>query len=249
MQRRSYDVFQEAKQIMDSGVVGDVRLVNSWWLNYQPSLRQKKIEGNLDWQQWLGSAPKRELDPTRFFNWYYFWDYSGGLMVGQAAHVVDAIHWLMNSTYPTAVTCAGGRANLEGAEVPDTTSMAIEYPENYLAVFTLGYKAMRYAFSNDQLKQFHGNKARFDVGREGYALFPQSNDIDMKPSRSVKRPGTFEPATRAHIRNFLECIRTRKDPNATVEMGNYTAVVLCMAMEALRKGRRMRWDGARRDMV
>src|SRR5215472_16356526 len=249
MQRRSYDVFQEAKQIMDSGVVGDVRLVNSWWLNYQPSLRQKKVEGNLDWQQWLGSAPKRELDPTRFFNWYYFWDYSGGLMVGQAAHVVDAIHWLMNSKFPAAVTCAGGRANLEGAEVPDTTSMAIEYPENYLAVFTLGYKAMRYAFSNDQLKQFHGTKARFDVGREGYALYPQSLDLDMKPSKEVKRPGTFEPATRAHIRNFLECIRTRKDPNATVEMGNYTAVVLCIAMEALRKGRRMRWDGARRDMV
>ena len=71
----------------------------------------------------------------------------------------------------------------------------------------------------------------------------------MKPSKEVKRPGTFEPATRAHIRNFLECIKTRKDPNATVEMGQSTAVVLCMAMEALRKGRRMRWDGARRDMV
>src|ERR1051325_649312 len=107
MQRRSYDVFQEAKRIMDSGVTGEIRLVNSWWLNHQASLRQNTLKGNLDWQQWLGSAPKRELDPTRFFNWYYFWDYSGGLMVGQAAHVVDAIHWLMNSKFPTAVTCAG----------------------------------------------------------------------------------------------------------------------------------------------
>jgi predicted dehydrogenase len=249
MQRRSYDVFQEAKEIMASGVTGDVRLVNSWWLNYQPGLRQKKLEGTLDWQQWQGSTPKRELDPTRFFNWYYFWDYSGGLMVGQAAHVIDAIHWLMNSTYPSAVTCAGGRANLAGAEVPETTCMAIEYPENYLAVFTLGYKAMKYAFSNDQLKQFHGTKARFDVGREGYALYPQSNELDMKPSKQVRRPGTFEPATRAHIRNFLECIKTRKDPNATVEMGNWTAVALCMAMESLRSGRRMRWDGEKRDMV
>jgi predicted dehydrogenase len=249
MQRRSYDVFQEAKQIMDSGVTGEIRLVNSWWMNNQASLRQGNLQGELDWKQWLGSAPKREMDPLRFFNWYYFWDYSGGLMVGQAAHVVDAIHWMMNSKYPLAVTCAGGRANLAGAEVPDTTSMAIEYPENYLAVFTLGYKAMHYPFSNDQLKQFHGNKARFDVGREGYALYPESKEIDAKPVKEVKRPGTFEPATRAHIRNFLECIQTRKDPNATVEMGNYTAVVLCMAMEALRQGRRMRWDMAKRDMV
>src|SRR6185295_17088049 len=57
MQRRSYDVFQEAKQIMDSGAAGEVRLVNSWWLNHQASLRQKKLDGTLAWQQWLGSAP------------------------------------------------------------------------------------------------------------------------------------------------------------------------------------------------
>ncbi|MGH9667774.1 MAG: Gfo/Idh/MocA family protein, partial [Bryobacteraceae bacterium] len=90
MQRRSYDLFQEAKRIMDSGATGDVRLVNSWWLNHQASLRNAKLEGKLDWQQWLGTAPNRPVDPTRFFNWYYFWDYSGGLMVGQAAHVVDS---------------------------------------------------------------------------------------------------------------------------------------------------------------
>jgi predicted dehydrogenase len=249
MQRRSFDLFQDAKQIMDSGALGDVRLVNAWWVNNQAGLRKGTLQGKLDWQQWLGSAPRRDVDPVRFFNWYYFWDYSGGLMVGQAAHVVDAIHWLMNSTYPLAVTCAGGRPNLEGAEVPETTCMCIEYPENYLAVFTVGYKAMRYASINDQMKQFHGSKARFDVGRESYALYPESNAVDMKPTREVRRPGSFEPATRAHIRNFIECIRSRKDPNATVEMGQYTNVVLCMAMEALRQGRRMRFDAAKRAMV
>jgi predicted dehydrogenase len=247
-QRRSFDLFQDAKKIMDSGVLGDVRLVNGWWLNNQNSLRSATLAGKLDWQQWLGSAPKRDLDPARFFNWYYFWDYSGGLMVGQAAHVVDAINWLMNSTYPTAVTCAGGRVNLQGAEVPETTCMCIEYPDNYMAVFTVGYKAMRYAGVNDQLKQFHGSKARFDVGRESYALYPQSLDVEMKPSEQVKRPGSFEPATRAHIRNSLECTRTRKDPNATVEMGQYTNVILCMAMEALRTGRRMRYNAAAKKM-
>jgi len=245
-QRRSFDLFQEAKRVMDSGEVGDVRLVNSWWLNHAGALRQRKLEGKLDWQQWLGSAPKRELDPLRFFNWYWFWDYSGGLMVGQAAHVIDAIHWLMNSSHPAAVTCSAGRANLDGAEVPETTTMAIEYPENYLAVFTLGYKAMRYNLFNDQLKQFHGSKARFDVGRESYALYPQSSALEMKPTLEVKRPSSFGPATRAHIRNFLDCIRSRKDPNATVEMGQSTSIVLCMAMDSLRKGRRLRWNQAAR---
>src|SRR5437016_664200 len=80
MQRRSSDMFQEGKELM--GQVRDVRLVNAWWLNNQRSLKQAPLQGRLDWNQWLGSAPRRELDPTRFFNWYYFWDYSGGLMVG-----------------------------------------------------------------------------------------------------------------------------------------------------------------------
>ena len=247
-QRRSYDIFQEAQQIAGSGQLGEVRLVNAWWVNNQAGLREGKLEGKLDWEQWQGPAEKKSLDPTRFFNWYYFYEYSGGLMVGQAAHVIDAIQWFMNSTVPVAVTCSGGKVNLTGAAIPETTSMAIEFPENYLAIFTVGYKAMRYHTTNDQLKQFHGSKARFDVGREGYALYPQSTAIEMKPSVEKKAPGSFEPATRAHIRNFLECVRSRKEPNATVEMGQNTNIVLCMAIEALRSGRRMKWNGTARRM-
>ena len=249
-QRHSYDLFIEAKQIIDTAPIGEIRLVNSWWLNHQRGLRQAELKGKLDWEQWLGPAAKRELDPNRFFNWYYFWDYSGGLMVGQAAHVVDAIHWFMNSKYPVAVTCAAGRTNLTGAEVSETTCMCIEYPENYLAVFTVGYKAMRYALTNDQLKQFHGSKARFDVGREGYALYPEQSDaLDMKPTLEKRRPGSFGPATLAHIRNFMACVRSREDPAATVEMGHYTSVVLTMAMDSLRAGKRLRWDAAARQAV
>jgi len=123
--------------------------------------------------------------------------------------------------------------------VPETTCMTIEYPENYLAVFTVGYKAMHYNPANDQVKQFHGSKARLDVAREGYALYPESNAVEMRASVEKKEPGTFESATRSHIRNFFECIRSRKDPNATVEMGQSTNIVLCKAMQALREGRRV----------
>jgi predicted dehydrogenase len=246
MQRRSFDIFQEGKALMDR--VGEVRLVNSWWLNDQKGLRHAPLEGKLDWNQWLGPAEKRELDPTRFHNWYYYYDYSGGLMIGQGAHVIDAIHWFMNSTYPAAVTCTGGRVNLDGAEITETTSMAIEYPENYLAVFTVGYKAMHYNAFNDQMKQFHGSKARLDMARESYALYPQSDEVEMKPAAEKRQPGSFESATRAHIRNFLECIGTRRDPNATVEMGQQTSVVLAMAIEAMRTGRRMKWNAAAKKM-
>lgn len=245
-QRRSAELFLEGKQIMNSGQLGEVRLVTSAWYNHTASLSNRKLEGDLDWKQWLGTAPNRTVDPLRFFNWYYFFDYSGGLLVGQAAHVLDAIQWYMNSKEPLAVTCTGGKANLPGAEVPETATISIEYPENYLATFTLGYKAMRYNSFNDQIKQFHGSKARFDVGREWYSLYPESNAVEMKPSIEKKQPGSFSRAAPAHIRNFMECIRSRKDPNAPVEAGQATNIVLCMALDSLRAGRRLRWNAQTR---
>lgn len=241
-QRRSNELFMQARKVIEQGDAGEVRLVNSWWVNNAGSLKGRELEGKLDWQQWLGPAPKRELDPVRFFGWYYFFDYSGGMLVGQAAHIIDAINMIMGSSYPSAVTCSGISPNVEGAEIPETATMLVEYPENFLAVFTIGYKAMRYAMFNDQMKQFHGSKARFDVSREAYALYPQSLEIDMKPSVVERRPGSFNMSTRSHIRNFLECVRSRKDPNATVEIGQWTSVALAMAMESLKTGRRLTFD-------
>lgn len=239
-QRRSSPFFQEARRLM--GDTGNVRLVTSWWMNHQTALSDAKLEGPLDWKQWLGGAPARPADALRFFNWYYFWDYSGGMMVGQAAHIVDAIHWFMDASYPAAVTCAAAPPQLAGAEIPETTSMSIEYPEGFLAVFSCGYKAMRYHPFHDQIKQFHGDRARLDVGREWCALYPRTKEIELKPSVEDRRPGSFGPATTAHIRNFLDCVKSREDPNATVEMGQWTNVVLCMAMESLKSGRRVTYD-------
>ena len=247
-QRRSAELFLEAKKIMDSRQLGEIRLVTSQWLNNQSSLSNRQLTGNLDWNQWLGTSPKRPMDPVRFFNWYYFWDYSGGLLVGQAAHILDTIAWYMGSKEPVAVTCSGGQVNLQGAEVPETATVAIEFPENYLATFTLGYKSMRYNMFNDQLMQFHGNKARLDVGRESYALYPESTSIEMKSTVDKKQPGSFGSAAPQHIRNFMECIRTRKDPNAPVEAGQATNILLCMAMDSLRAGRRLKWNSQKRQV-
>lgn len=249
MQRRSYDVFLEAKEAMVRADIGEVRHVNAWWYNRQDGLSSRQFEGKVDWKQWLGAAPNRDLDANRFFNWYYFYDYSGGLMIGQAAHIMDAIHWFRGVSYPSAVYAAGVGA-YAGAEVPATTTMCVEYPEGVLATFTVGYNAMRYSGYLDQMKQFHGSKARFDIGREGWALYPeQPQALELNPTLQKSAPKTFNSATRQHIRNFLECIQSRKDPNATVEMGQWTNVVLCMAIDSLRTGRRLRWDAARKVAV
>ncbi|MBL8216072.1 MAG: hypothetical protein JNK87_35450, partial [Bryobacterales bacterium] len=90
------------------------------------------------------------------------------------------------------------------------------------------------------MKQFNGSKARFDVGRESYALYkedPKSTDVIADPY--VRRPGSFNRAAPQHIRNFLECVRSRQQPNAPVEAGQATNVILCLAMDSLRQGKRM----------
>jgi hypothetical protein len=91
--------------------------------------------------------------------------------------------------------------------------------------------------------QYNGSKARFDVGRESYALYREDpKAIELKPSAHKVEPGTFNSATRSHIRNLLECVKSRQDPNAPVEAGHATSVAMCMAMESLRRGIRARWN-------
>ena len=247
-ERRSSVPLGDARKIVVSGQLGDIHMVTSLWMNYQSDFATRPLEGDLDWNAWLGPAPKRNLDPTRFFNWYYYWDYSGGLLVGQGAHIFDQIQWIMGSESPVAATCASGRVNVNGAEVPETASASLEYAENYLATFTIGYKAMRYHTHNDQLMQFHGTKARLDVPREGYTLWPEQRTLQMKPEVVRDEPGSFVAATRAHIRNFLECIRTRNEPNAPVEGGLKTVIALGMTMAALRSARRVRWNASKRSV-
>jgi hypothetical protein len=152
----------------------------------------------------------------------------------------------MNSPAPAAVTCTGTKPAIAGVEVPETATISMEFPE-HLAVFTLGYRAMRYHAFNDQNQQYHGDKARLDLGRESYALYPQTLERAMKASAEKSAPGAFfNFATLAHVRNFMECIASRKDPNAPVEAGQGTNIVLCLAMESLRTGKRLRWNAQAR---
>jgi len=243
-QRRSFPLFQEARAIMTSGQVGDVALVTSWWMNSQQSLSQARFEGKIDWKTWLGSAPDRPPDPLRFFNWYHFWDYSGGMLVGQAAHIIDAIQWLIGAGEPAAVSCVAPAPRIPGAEVPETAVLTVEFPGNRIATFAISYSAMRYHRFNDQLKQFHGARARFDVGREWFTVIPQTREMELKVSAEKRDPGGFGRADAAHILNFLDCVRSRKEPNAPVEGGQATNIVLCMAMQSMRQHRRLTWNAA-----
>jgi len=245
MQRRSYDLYQQAHKVVAEGTLGQVRMIRSWWLNnYLGRRTPEKLEGPLDWDAWQGPAPRRPFDPNRFRNWRFFYDYAGGIVADQGAHVYDGMHMLMNAGFPLAVTAAAGKPHRPDLETPESVVVAAEYPEDFLGVFSINYAAMRYQTRNDQLNQLDGDRARMDIGREEFKVFPAG--AEDKPLLEVRSERGFGYATVLHIRNFLECVRTRSRPTAPVALGFQAALVVQMANLSLRHHRRVKWNAATR---
>jgi predicted dehydrogenase len=207
--------------------------------------RATKLDGPLDWEQWQGPARRHPMDPHRFRNWRFFSENAGGIVADKGAHVYDGIHMLMGAGYPAAVTAAAGRPHKEGVETPESVVVTAEYPEDFVAVFTVNYAAMRYKSRNDQLNHLDGDKARMDIGREDLKVYPQGAEESPTMTKASERG--FGYATDLHVANFLDCVRTRKAPTAPMWLGFQAALVVQLANMSLKQGRRMKWNaGGRR---
>jgi predicted dehydrogenase len=243
MQRRSYDLYLEGRDLVASGTLGTVRMVRSHWLNnYLGGGKVSKLDGPLDWEQWQGPAAHHPLDPNRFRNWRLYSDYAGGIIADQGAHVFDGIHLLMNASYPLAVNASAGKPHKEGVDMPESVVAIAEYPEDFIGVFSVNYAAMQYKNINDQLNQLDGDQARMDIGREDLKVYRKgAEDVPAITKKSAKG---FGFATDLHVQNFLECARTRKTPTAPVRLGFQAALVVQMANMSLKQGRRLKWNAS-----
>ena len=244
MQRRSYDLYLDGAKLVASGALGNVRMVRSWWLNNyvgNGGARTAKLDGTLDWEQWQGPVKTRiPPDPFIFRNWRNIAEYGGGIVTDQGAHVFDGIHLLMNASYPLAVTAAAGRPHRAGYDTPESVVVTAEYPEDFIGVFSNNYAAMRYQLRNDQMNQLDGDQARMDIGREECKVYKQgAEEIAAIAKKSEKG---FGWATDLHVQNFLECVRTRKTPTATMALGFQAVIVTQLGNLSLKNGRRMKWN-------
>ncbi len=195
----------------------------------------------LDWEQWQGPAKTRVLmDPDRFRNWRFYYDYASGIVADQGAHVYDGIHLLMDASYPVAVNASANKPQRPGFDTPESVCVIAEYPEDFIAAFSINYAAMRYKTRNDQLNQLDGDLARMDVSREECKVYMQGQkDVPAIMRKSEKG---FDWATDLHVQNFLKCVRTRKMPTAPIYKGFQAALVLLLATLSLRQGRRIKWN-------
>jgi len=247
MQRRSFGLYQQARDLRRAGRIGDVRMVRTFWLNRMESIRSRKLSGPLDWNQWLGPAATRvgnvQTNPDHFFNWRHFADYAGGIVTDQGAHIYDAIHMIMDAGFPTSVTASACGGHIAGADQPESVVVVAEYPEDFLAVFTINYSAMQYPKEIDQLNCYDGHRARMDVGRESLRIYDATDPTVASLDR--EDVGGFSQATVDHVANFLQCVRTREEPTAPMEKGFQAALVLQLANRSLRTGRKITFDADR----
>jgi len=196
---------------------------------------------NVLWESFLGDRPKREFDAQRFINWRFFWDYSGGNVYENMCHQTSFWYKVLGLQIPKQVTMTGGiYLWKDGREVPDTMHVSMEHLEEILFSWSSGFGNARLGVTEDVL------------GTDGTIL--KGQQIRYQPEK-VNRPQGLElagnqPTTPlAHMENFLDCVRTGKEPNCPFDVGFRVSIGARMAVESYRQGRSVKWDASREEIV
>jgi len=233
MQRRSAPSVIAAKKLLDSGILGRITLVKPMWnWNVSKPLNNTTLPGRLDWKGFLGPAPERELEPMRFRSWRNFWDYSGGNMTDQGTHLMDVVQWFTNAGLARSAVCYGQRAKNTGSEVPEVFCAVFEY-EKLMATWTLNYCN---SYENDWSIQFQGDEGTMIINNAGYRIWKEPVPKNPEPVQSMAAPIPIE----THIQNFLDCIKSRQEPNAPVEVGASAVSAPHLANVAFHEGRQVK---------
>ena len=237
MRRRSSEAVRGAKKLVDDGVLGEVVLARAQWSwNQKPMPQTPTLQGNLDWERFQGPAKRhRPLDPVRFLYWRNFWDYSGGHMTDQGTHLMDVIQWFCNGGNPPRAALSHGANYVHiGAEVPDTSSAIFEYP-SFLATWTLTYGN---SYEDGWKIVIQGKKATLVIDDDGYRVYAEPWRRPDIPPRAIHEYKGGIP-TDPHVQNFLECMRTRQEPNAPVEVGHKAVTAPHLANLAFHQKKRI----------
>jgi predicted dehydrogenase len=247
MQQRSWEHYVLGKQIVDSGKLGKITFVHTFW--YQQYFSStgwnslKKIdESQLDWKHFLGAAPDQPFTPEKFVWWRFFWDFGGGILTDLLTHWIDVIQWYMGEGAPkTAMTT--GDLYLMNWQCPDTISTVYEYPGNFIVAFT---GALNDSIDDGGI-EFRGTEATLKIDRTRMAVY--SEGAKWASGSQAPEPEIFvrseHDGTRDNVKNFLDCVRTRKTPNAPIQAGVEAARTSWIGNVALKRGMKTVFDATK----
>jgi predicted dehydrogenase len=251
-QQRSAPHYTEAVEYVKSGKLGKIRQVRAWayldWKGETPIAPDSAPPGNVDYDLWLGPAPKRPFNKNRFhFTFRWYWDYSGGLMTDWGAHMIDIANWAMGIKAPSSAMSAGGKFGFpaDAMETPDTQQVTWAFPD-FNMVWEHAIGIGRGPEAREHGVAFHGNNGLLVVDRAGWEVYAETDSIGKRrtfKTAGVPRynaPNTDYHAT--HCQNFIDCMRSRKRPNSDVEIGHNSMIACHLANMAQRLGKLVRWD-------
>lgn len=277
-QQRSGPHYQKARELVRSGHIGQVVAVRIWnYRNIMPGFGSPS-DGppppELDYDFWLGPAPARPFNPNRsIYHFRWFWDYSGGQMTNLGQHSLDIVHWYLGVKAPSAVTSTGGRFALrDNGETPDVQDALFEYP-GWTA--TCSQRECSRGSGPAHGLEFCGTRGSLLISRKGFTVTPDpklapadaiprfggphpiggpastgDRELDARRTASVEdRSGDEFDQFRRHAREFLECVRTRREPISDIESGHRVATACHLANLSLRLGRKLRWDAERETVI
>ncbi len=274
IQHRSAGHYRRAAEIVRSGDLGPVHFVRIWnYVNMFPEGIGRAPNSDppqgLDWDFYLGPAPRVPFNKNRFVGTYrWFWDYGGGMVTDYGTHRFDSLHQVMGIDAPRAVTASGRRYELkDGAETPDVVQVTYEYPGfilSYEASMLNGhgtggrtpgrdYYQARGKDDRPHGEAFYGTNGVLVSDRLGFEVYPElapaSQHGRAAGFRTAKKEAGAQDATALHVKDFIGCVRSRNRPAADVAVGHRASIVAHLGNIAYRTGSKIRWDAAKEEIV
>jgi predicted dehydrogenase len=275
-QRRSSPVYQAARDYIQSGKFGDiVSVLMTWNVNQPGRWRRPKLVAGLtqdqvDWKRYLLNLPDQPFDPRKYLEFRLFWPFSSGIPDQWMVHQIDTVHWFTGLPRPRSVVANGGiYLWKDGRKNWDTLTAVFDYGPLHdpSKGFQVVYTSRMTNDAGDVKELYYSNGGTLDLDKktispEGGLTKEYASEMDMKPnllpkislSETVSKTTTSantgnDPETSANMQNWMECVRSRKTPNASIEAGYSHSIALCMTIAAIQTGRRITFDDTKQEVV
>lgn len=242
-QQRSNAIFIETMKLIKSGSIGSLRKVNMWanfnyGLGATPAMDSPVPEG-VDYNMWLGPAPKRPFNTNHFHgSWRHFWNYGGGLFSDWGVHLLDMGLWAKDQVKaPTQVlTFATNNSSFEKKRDTFDTMNVIFQVKDYVINYDMTAGVQQGPYETMYGISFIGDKATIKANRKSYKLIPEWDEEKKQHMVEAKEVTSGKESHSEHVRNFLDCVKTRKTPACPPEVGRVAAIHVHVANISARIG-------------
>jgi predicted dehydrogenase len=238
------------------GEIGEISFVRTW--NYSNQFPEgignppdSEPPAELDWDMWLGPAPQRPfnknrfgVNPNRFSDFRWFWDYAGGMMTDWGIHLLDIVLWAMDEPGPRVISTVGGKYVIDdNRDTPDTILATYEFP-GFACTYENRIANGQSMFGKNYGILFHGTQGTMYVNRQGWEITPETERIptgtrNRMPAASGEAGNN---STDGHWANFVNSMKTREKPISDILEGHRSTTTALLGNISLRSNQRVDWD-------